>query len=161
VIAALLVVLARIFLLLVSSHPSSRIEAVLVDGTFGLYLGWVSVATIANIAAALTAAGFDGFGFPADAWGTAVALVAGTVGVLLAVRGRGRLAPALSLSWGLVWVAVARLTDAPEAPLTAIAAFVAVAATLLSTVAIRTGAGWIAPSTPVARPSERSSTHVH
>lgn len=33
-------------------HPaSSALEAVLVDGTFGAYLGWVSVVTVANITA--------------------------------------------------------------------------------------------------------------
>ena len=58
VIVLLLGVLAAIFALLRRIEPRSTLEALLVDGTFGLYLGWVSVATVANIAAALAAAGW-------------------------------------------------------------------------------------------------------
>ncbi len=41
-------------------HPSyGHGETVLVDGTFGLYLGWVAVAACANVTAALVASGVD------------------------------------------------------------------------------------------------------
>lgn len=156
VIAALLVVLARIFLLLVDSRPSSRLEALLVDGTFGLYLGWVSVATIANVAAALTAAGFDGFGLSSEVWGVTVALVAGAIGALLAIRGQGRIAPTLSLSWGLAWVAVARFSSPLEAPATATAAIAAIVATVVFTAIWRARAGSKASPEQLPRASARA-----
>jgi hypothetical protein len=62
VILALLVTLVLAFLRYSQSRAASWIEAVVVDGTLGLYLGWTSVAVCANIAAALKASGFSGFG---------------------------------------------------------------------------------------------------
>lgn len=137
VIVVLLAVLARAFVVIIRIGPTRRIDAVITDGTVGLYLGWVCVATAANIAAVLVAAGFDGWGIGAEVWAAAVLAIAGVVGILLAVYGGGRIAPTLSLSWGLVWVGVARLSAEPQSTSTAIAAFVATGAVILVTVAAR------------------------
>lgn len=128
VIVALLVVLIETFRRTLASRPTGRVEALVLDGTVGLYLGWVCVATAANIAAYLTSIGFAGFGISGDVWGAAVAAVAGTVGVLLALRGSGRIAPTASLCWGLAWVAVGRLTGDLISIPTAIVAVAAVVA---------------------------------
>ena len=137
VIVLLLAVLVWAFLIILDMRPATLVETVLVDGTMGLYLGWVCVATAANITAALVAAGFDGFGLAADVWGVAVIAVAGLVGVLLAVVGRGRLTPTLALCWGLAWVAVARLTGDLLSTPTAITAIVAVVVVVAVTVVLR------------------------
>ena len=137
VIVVLLAVLVWTFLTILDTRPRSWVETVLVDGTMGLYMGWVCVATAANITAVLVAAGFTGFGLPADVWGVVVVAVAGIVGVILALVGRGRLTPSLALAWGLAWVAVARLSGEPESIPTAIAAIVAVAAIVVTTVIAR------------------------
>jgi len=142
IIVALLAVLVWTFVLLRRSRPSGVVEAIVTDGTFGLYLGWVCVATAANTAAVLTAAGFRGFGLGQDLWGVLVAAVAGLVGVLLAVWGRGRLAPTASLAWGLAWVAVARLDGPLVSTPTAVAAVVAAAAAVVVTLVVRARAGW-------------------
>ena len=125
VIVALLAVLARAFVLCLRYRPSGVVDAVVTDGTLGLYLGWVSIATAANATAVLVAAGFTGFDVDPDAWAVAVLAIAAAVGVVVGIVGRGRIAPALSLSWGLAWVAVGRLTGelvSVPAGLTAIAA---------------------------------------
>ncbi|MWB98503.1 tryptophan-rich sensory protein [Agromyces sp. MMS17-SY077] len=137
IIVVLLVVLCRLFVILRRSAPKHRIEAVLADGSIGLYLGWVVVATAANTAAVLVAAGFDGFGLDPEVWAVLVLAVAAAVGIALAVWGGGRIAPALSLSWGLVWVGVARLTDEPASTTTGIAALIAAAAVLVVTAIAR------------------------
>jgi len=137
IIIVLLVALIYTFFLTLRSRPTGVLEATVADGTVGLYLGWVCVATAANITAFLVDAGFAGWGIPRDVWSVAVVAVAGAVGVLLAVRGRGRLAPAASLSWGLAWVAVGRLAGEPFSIATGIAAIVAVVVVLVTTVAIR------------------------
>jgi hypothetical protein len=137
VIVLLLAVLARIFLLLVDGHPTGVVESIVLDGTMGLYLGWVSIATAANLTAGLTVAGFDGFEWGPDAWAVIVLSVAGLVGVLLPIRGRGRLAPAASLAWGLVWVAVSRTTGELVSQPAMIAAIAAAAVVVIVTVAIR------------------------
>ena len=56
VIAALLAVNAVVVVRLVRRRPESAAQAVVLDGTMGLYTGWVRVATLAPVAAALTAA---------------------------------------------------------------------------------------------------------
>ncbi|TFB54788.1 tryptophan-rich sensory protein [Cryobacterium tagatosivorans] len=137
VIVLLLAVLVWAFLITVTTRPKDLAETVVVDGTIGLYLGWVCVATAANVTAVLAATGFDGFGIARDAWAVGVIAVAGLVGVLLAVAGRGRLAPAASLCWGLAWVAVARLTGELISVPAAIAAIGAVVVVLIVTVTLR------------------------
>lgn len=129
VIVLLLAVLAIAFRICVRRQPTGWVEAIVVDGVIGLYLGWVCVATAANTAAWLTDVGFDGWGLNPDAWGVIVVALAALVGIGLAVGGRGRLSPAVSLGWGLSWVAVGRLTGEPysvSVGATAIAAVVAV-----------------------------------
>ncbi|MBC7442166.1 MAG: tryptophan-rich sensory protein [Ramlibacter sp.] len=137
VIVMLLVVLIRAFRLTLASRPKNLVETIVADGTVGLYLGWVSIATAANVTAVLVASGFGGLGLSADAWAVAVIAVAGLVGVLISLYGRGRLAPAVSLCWGLAWVAVARLTGNLLSTPTAIAAVVAVAVIVVVTISVR------------------------
>jgi hypothetical protein len=150
IIVALLGVLVWAFVVLRRTRPSGIVEAVVTDGTFGLYLGWLCVATAANTAAVLTAAGFRGFGLGQDVWGVGVALVAGLVGVLVAIGGRGRLSPVVSLGWGLAWVAVARLDGPLVSVPTAVAAIVAAAAAVVVTLVVRARAGWSASRSAAA-----------
>lgn len=108
VIAVLLVVLVVTFSRLLATRPAGRVEGVVVDGTIGLYLGWVSIATVANTAAALKQGGLDS---GETGWAVAVLAVAAGVGVVTAVRSRGRLAFGAGLAWGLGWVAAARASE--------------------------------------------------
>ncbi|MDJ0333844.1 MAG: tryptophan-rich sensory protein [Rhodoglobus sp.] len=137
IIAALLGVLGWAFVLCLKFRPSGAIDALVTDGTIGLYLGWVSIATAANAAAVFTAAGFEGFGLSPDVWAVVVLAVASAVGIMLAIIGHGRIAPALSLSWGIAWVAVGRLTGELMSTPAGIAAIVATALIIVVTAIIR------------------------
>lgn len=139
VIALLLVVLADLFRRLTAVPPGGLLERIVVDGTFGLYLGWVSVATCANIAAALKGAGFGGFGVP-SLLAVVVLVVVAVIGVGLTLAPRRPVAAPLAMIWGLTWIAVGRATDEPHAPTVAIAA-VAVAAVI----AVAAAAQWLRP----------------
>lgn len=154
VILALLATLVLAFLRYSRTRASSWVEAVVVDGTLGLYLGWTSVAVCANIAAALKAAGFSGFGLQPEVWSVAVLVVVAVIGVALAFKGHGRLALAAAITWGLVWITVGRSSDAPESFPTAVAAAVAAALVLGAAIAVRTrvalaGAGTRSSSSPL------------
>ncbi|WP_157009043.1 tryptophan-rich sensory protein [Agromyces laixinhei] len=138
IIVALLVVLIDAFRRCLADPPKNLADTLVTDGTVGLYLGWVCVATAANATAALIAAGFEGWGIPSETWAVVVIAGAGAVGVGLAVWDRGRIAPMLSLGWGLSWVAIARFTDAPASVIAGVAAIVAVAAVVAATVVART-----------------------
>ncbi|MGR2752775.1 tryptophan-rich sensory protein [Agromyces arachidis] len=140
VIVVLLAVLAWLFVQLRRMPPKNLVDAVVTDGSIGLYLGWVVVATAANATAVLAAADFSGWGLADETWAVIVVAAAAAVGVGLALWGRGRIAPMLSLCWGLAWVAVARLTDQPESTTTGIAAIIAVAVVVVVTLGARIAA---------------------
>jgi len=136
VIGALVVVLAGVFRRLLGACPRSRVEAAVADGTLGLYLGWVCVATAANVAAALAGAGFTGGGYP-EVWAVVVLAAVAAIGIALAVAGGGRLAVAATLVWGLAWIAVARSSGEPESLVVTVAAAAAAVLVALATVAAR------------------------
>ena len=133
VIVALLAVLTRIMLLLTRHPAPGPVERVLVDGTFGLYLGWVAVATCANVTAALVASGVDPGRPVSDLLAVVVLVVVGGVGVLLARALGGRLAVAAAIAWGLAWIAVGRTSEAPDSTATAAAAVVVALVVLAAT----------------------------
>ncbi|PPI69976.1 hypothetical protein C5E12_09755 [Rathayibacter rathayi] len=142
VIALLLAVLARIFVILRTTRSAGLVDAILTDGTFGLYLGWVCVATAANVAAGLVGAGVGSADGPGAAvWAVVVLAVAALIGLLIAVTGRGRLAPMLSLVWGLSWVAVGRFAGELVSVPTGVAALVAAVVVLAATLLVRVTAG--------------------
>ena len=89
-------------------------DRVLIDGVTGLHLGWVTLATVANVAAWLTAIGPADWEGAADLWGIVVLIAVAIIGLSIGAASRWRLAPALALAWGLTWLAVARLTGEPE-----------------------------------------------
>lgn len=131
VVIAVLMVVLGVALVRLSEHPArTTLERVVVDGTVGLYTGWVAVATCANTAAALAASGVELDGSAADALGVAVLAAAVVVAALLARRAGGRIALALAMVWGLAWIAVGRLTDEPSSTVIGVAAIVAALAVL-------------------------------
>jgi len=136
VIVLLTAVLAWAFVSVARNPAPGIVDAVFVDGAAGLYLGWVCVATAANIAAWLTAVGFTGWGITPDAWACAVLVVTGLVGAGLALFGRGRLAPAASLVWGISWIAVERSSGDPRSiPVAVVAIIVAVVIAVVTVMA--------------------------
>lgn len=111
-------------------EPEGWLPTLLVGVTFGLYLGWVCVATCANIASWLV-----GLGVPEDGTGPTVVtvgvllVVVGLVAFLLSRTGQLVLRTALvaAVVWGLAWVSVGRFTgDLESTPVGWAAAFAAV-----------------------------------
>jgi hypothetical protein len=104
--------------------PEDRLEAVLVDGVFGLHLGWTTIAAIANITAALVA------------HGVVIAVVA-LLGVVFDLHLGPRLSVAAALAWGLAWIGVGRLTSDLRSPLVGFTALGSAAVVLLAAVWLR------------------------
>jgi hypothetical protein len=141
VIVALVLVLGLTLVGLAAHEPRTRLERVVVDGTIGLYTGWVAVATCANVAAALVDSGVD-IASPAADW-IGVVVLAAAVGVswLIAHRVGGRVAVAVAMAWGLAWIAVGRLTDEPDSTIVGIAALAAAVGVVVITLARRGSRG--------------------
>ncbi len=111
-------------------------DALLIDGVTGLHLGWVTLATVANIAAWLTGIVPESWGDAASAWGLAVLAVVAVIGVGIAWASGWRIAPGLALAWGLSWLAVGRLSGEPANGAIGIAAIVVAAIVLLVPLAV-------------------------
>ena len=126
VIVALVLTLGVLVQRLTSLGSTSVVERVVVDGTFGLYLGWVTVATCANVTAALVSSKVDPGRSIGEVLAMVVLAVAAAVGVVLAVRLGGRWTVAAAMAWGLAWIGAGRLgaTELHSTP-TAVAALVA------------------------------------
>jgi hypothetical protein len=141
VMLALLTCLGVLARRLHDDPPADVVERVLVDGTFGLYLGWVCVATCANIAAALVDAGVPATG-PAATVATLVVLAV-VVGVAVHLSGRlpRQYAVAAGIVWGLAWVSIGRFADSPRSPAVAVGAALAAAAVTVAFVVRRGGSG--------------------
>ena len=138
---AVIVVLLAVLLLVVARlgerEPRGAVEALVVDGTLGLYLGWVTVATVANTFAVAVAGGYDATSPGADVWAVAGLAAAGSAGVAYAAWTRGRVAIGAAIVWGLVWVVVARTTGEPRSTAAAVSAGVAAVVVAAATVAAR------------------------
>ncbi len=130
--------LARTLGLLVArleANPSYGVaESVLTDGTFGLYLGWVSVATVANVTAALVDSGVDLGDVGNRLAAVAVLAVAAALGWVYAARLGGRWAVTTAMAWGLAWIGWGRLAGEPSAVLVGLAALAAAAVVVAATV---------------------------
>lgn len=141
VIVLLLAVLVVAFVRLRHEPGGTTADAVLLDGTMGLYLGWVMVATAANVAAWLQAAGFSGLGVSPELWAMGVLVALAAVACALAVWDRGRLAPALASAWGLVWIAVSRATGGLPSAVVAVTALAAGVLVVMVAGAVRVARG--------------------
>ena len=131
VILALAVVLGALVKRLHDHPDTTPVGRVIVDGTFGLYLGWVTAAATTNVAAAGTAEGW-GFGGTTDEWIAVAVLVVAVLLTAVYARFLGpRVTVAAAVVWALVWIGVARTTDEPASQLVGTAAFVLAAVTLL------------------------------
>ena len=137
VIVALLATLVALALRLRALPArTTTVQLLVLDATAGLYLGWVAVATCANVAATLVAGGVEPGPAVSRLVAAAVLFVAGAVGVILirvlATATVLHRAVAAALAWGLGWIAVGRLVDAPVSVSTAVVAVLAAIAVVLA-----------------------------
>lgn len=106
VMLALLATLIASYLILgIGRRATPAAERWLVHLPFSIYLGWITVATIANIAALLVGLGWDGWGLAPDLWTALMILAAGAVGCLVSWQ-RGDVAYVLVLVWALTGIIV-------------------------------------------------------
>lgn len=87
-------------------HPLSKLERWCVRAPISLYLGWISVATIANISVALTAAQWSGSPLNPTAWSVIVLVVGATLAVLALLREADSVYAGVFV-WAYVGIAVA------------------------------------------------------
>lgn len=80
-------------------------ERLAVHLPFSVYLGWITIASIANVAATLVSFNWDGFGISPDTWATVVVAVALIITVLMLII-RKDVAYSLVIIWALFGIGV-------------------------------------------------------
>lgn len=138
-VVLLLVLLSLAFARAVRTREASdgAIDAVLIDGTTGLHLGWTTLATVANVGALLTRIAPSSWAAGASVVGVIVIVAVAVIGGTIGWRSRGRITPAVAIAWGLCWLAVARAGGAAANTPIAVAAIVAAVIVLLAAVLAR------------------------
>jgi benzodiazapine receptor len=106
-------------------------EMALVHLPFSVYLGWISIATIANVSVALTAVGWDGWGIPDATWAVVIIDVA-LVLTLTMLATRKDVAFSLVVVWALFGI----LSKQSDFQNIVLAAEVCIAIILLAIVAV-------------------------
>src|SRR6476646_2038786 len=96
---------------------------------FSIYLGWISVATIVNVASALYSSGWDGWGLGATSWTVVMLVVGAIIGAIVAVQ-RADVAFTSVFIWAFVAIALRQLASSAIV-VTAIGGAIVMAALLL------------------------------
>ena len=109
---SVLVMLGLLALLIVSylrldvgNTAAGTAERWSVDIPFSIYLGWITVATVANISDYLYLIHWDGFGIAPQVWAVIMIVVASLLGALMTILRRDS-AYVLVLVWSFVGIAV-------------------------------------------------------
>lgn len=106
VMFALLATLIAIYVRLgIGKTKAPLTERLLIRLPFSVYLGWITIATIANVSAALVSVNWDGFGLSPQTWAILVLAVAAIIAVAVIVT-RKDVAYSLVLIWALAGIAV-------------------------------------------------------
>ena len=101
---ALLATLIGVYLRLgIGRVAVSLKEMVLVHMPFSVYLGWISIATIANVSVALTAVGWDGWGIEPSTWAVVIICVALLLSLVMLVT-RKDIAYSFVVVWALLGI---------------------------------------------------------
>jgi benzodiazapine receptor len=127
---ALLVLLIAIYLSLGTGRtPASVAETWLARVPFSIYLGWITVATIANVTSLLDYLNWGGWGISPEVWAV-IMLVAGAVIASAVSITRGDVAYVLVIVWAFAGITV-KHSDTPIVAVTAGVMAAVVALTLL------------------------------
>ena len=96
----------------VNRSSVTRLEYWSVDVLFSVYLGWITVATVANITDWLYLIEWNGFGVPAQGWAVIMLAVASLLGLGMA-RTRRDVGYLSVLVWAFVGIAVKQSSTTP------------------------------------------------
>ena len=106
-------------------------EKLAVNLPFSVYLGWITIASIANVAVTLVSINWDGFGISTETWATLIIVVALLITILVAATRRD-IAYSLVIIWALIGIAVKQTGNQTIVTLTEISAVIIALALIAS-----------------------------
>lgn len=109
-------------------------ERLAVHPPFSVYLGWITIATIADVTVTLVALNWGGFGIAAETWGLIITVVALLI-AMAAIVTRKDIGHGLVIIWALAGIAVKQMPH-PAILMALEAGIVIIAVALMDTVLI-------------------------
>ena len=111
IMALLLISLISIYIRLGTGKPGIRnSEKILVNIPFSIYLGWITIATIANATAFLVKINWNKFGISDQLW-TVIVIAVGAIITLATLFSRNDIFYGFVVIWALVGILLKRLVD--------------------------------------------------
>ena len=93
-------------------EPVSNKEKLFIHVPISVYIGWITVATIANVTAVLVTIDWDGFGLSEQIWTILVIVVATIITIMILIT-RKDYAYSAVIIWALLGIYIKRITDDP------------------------------------------------
>jgi len=87
-------------------------EKLFIHVPISVYIGWITVATIANITAVLVTIGWNGFGVSEEIWTMLIMIVVAIITILILIK-RKDCAYNAVIIWALIGIYLKRMTDDP------------------------------------------------
>jgi benzodiazapine receptor len=98
-------------------------EKIVVHLPFSVYLGWITIASIANVSVTLVSANWNGFGIDAQIWAALIIIVALVI-TLLVLFTRRDIAYSLVIIWALIGIALKQSGNQTIVTLTEVSAII-------------------------------------
>jgi hypothetical protein len=116
--SVLIMILILVTLILIHGRlkelPNQPQNVWLVKFPLRLYLGWICVATVANVAVLLTSLEWNGIGISEDVYGLLLYSVAAALGAWLVLKERS-VVPVMAIAWGLFGIfSKLQVIEAPD-----------------------------------------------
>ncbi|HEX2976710.1 MAG TPA: tryptophan-rich sensory protein [Bacteroidales bacterium] len=124
---SLVIMLCLLVLLIMINIRISNLNYGLIKAAFGVYLGWICIATIANVTTLLVNYNWNRFGIPDEIW-TIIMIGAGTLIVALSIFNLRNPYLGLAVLWAFAGIIIKRQADYRSIVLTAAVAMTIVAA---------------------------------
>ncbi|MFZ2338581.1 MAG: hypothetical protein WAW07_02525 [Bacteroidales bacterium] len=119
-----LLVMAGLLASLISVNIAIRdLPFGIIKASFGIYLGWICIATIANVTAVLVTSGWNGFNISQEAW-TIIMIAIGTLLVALTIYRLNNSFLGLAVVWAFPGIAIKRQVDYRTILITAVIAMI-------------------------------------
>jgi benzodiazapine receptor len=113
VMVVLLLSLIAIYLRVgIGRRRVSNVDKWFVQVPFSIYLGWITVATVANVTALLSALQWDGWGLDPQIWAVIMIIASAAIASAVSIT-RGDIGYVLVVVWALVGIAV-KHSDTPS-----------------------------------------------
>ena len=107
---SLIVMLGLLVTLILINISIRELPFGIIKATFGIYLGWICIATIANVTALLVNLNWNGFNIPQETW-TIIMIFIGTLLVTLTIYGQKNPFIGLAVIWAFIGIAIKRQDD--------------------------------------------------